>query len=133
MSGEWRDSVMGAVTSVVWGALGALLIVWGYMHFVYSPPPRIATIDLQQLIRTKVAALAKENQTSDGGIAQATLTQSAVFAHLLERRTQRIARKYNLVVLPVQAVVGGPHIDLTAAVMQQMGLHHEDINLEKGK
>lgn len=105
------------VPAILGGAMGAAASI-GYLHFVV-PANEVYTLNVARIVNAERMVLS--NGESKGGVNfNAAETELFHVNHTLKNLVEHYSRNHLVVVK--QAVVGGPSIDITNAVLTKLGL-----------
>lgn len=107
--------IIDAVIPLVWGMVGATLIVAAYHIYLRPAQPNIATVDIVDIMqdqRSDALKAAAKPGASDADIRRAS-EQIQTYGVTIDQAVTQFAHEHNIILIQKQAVVAGQAPDMT--------------------
>lgn len=119
---EWRDSLFQIATHVVWGMVGAVMVMSAY-HAAIGPSrgATLAAVDLVALIQEQRERGVREaGRGGTAGDEDIAVAQLAAFGARVESAAREVASTRGLILVQSQTVVAGEVPDVTDDVRRRL-------------
>lgn len=112
------DDILHFLQMFIWGAIGALVIVFSYHWFVVNEAV-IGVVDVESLYREKVVQLSKKHTDVEKDERQIDL-ESELFWRDVRSVMKDFSQEHHVVLFQKKAVIQGYDYDFTEAVRREM-------------
>lgn len=117
-----KEMLLGAGVSLVWGMLGASIILGAVTYYERTHPrPQLGMVDAIAMLQgQREQALSLAIQSKDLGSQQKAQLELQAYGSQLEKAMSDVSTEHGLVLIQRQAVLAGEIVDLTDAVRNKI-------------